>query len=126
MTEVERIEVVRKLARAWLHRSRWIRQAIDLLQLEYISYEEFCAHPHQCVARLSAIVPILRTADVGARIRVKISDAQPLDNKNALQIASLAHREAEAIAAELGADRELVAAFGYDADAATISRQAAT
>lgn len=113
-SENSRLEIVSKLADDWLFRSKWIKKWIDELQLVSFTYEEFCADPAACVARLAVDIPVLQTIDVGKRIKVKDYDEQGIVNQNIRQISNLTRKEIDAISEVLTKGHKLVSFFGYD------------
>lgn len=113
-TESEREEVVRKLATGWLDRSRWVRRWVQELKVVYFSYEEFCANPEDCIAKLTTSTPAFKTVNVDHTFQIKDYESQKLANQNARQIAVLSQREIDAISEQLRGDPALVQFFGYD------------
>jgi hypothetical protein len=118
-----RIQLVSKLARDWLSRSRMVKSCIEKNGAVSFSYEAFCADPNSCLAALVGTIPSLATIDVSRSIRVKDYQQQPLANQNSRQIKRLSAGEIRAIAKVLGSDPELVAFFGYDAKGSSVLEQ---
>ena len=95
MVEGWRIEILRKLARRWVHRSHYVRRRIEEHESLFFTYEQLCENPAAQMAKLTERLPVLSTIDWDRPIRVKGYEPQGLVNQNERQIGNLSPAERE-------------------------------
>lgn len=115
-SEQKRLVILERNAKAWIFRSRLLKEHIERYSPVTFTYEDFCRDPDGRVKEVVARVPELRGVDTTREIKVKDYRPQKIANQNPRQIENLLPAEKKAIAEILSSEEELLRFFGYTSE----------
>ncbi|MEM7391759.1 MAG: sulfotransferase [Verrucomicrobiota bacterium] len=116
MREPERIEMLKKLSRAWITRSTWLKQWIEQYRIMSLTYETFCEDPENALKKIAELLPFDAGFDPDRPVRVKDYPAQGIVNQNPRQVERLSKDERAVISEQLAEHEALVESFGYSVE----------
>ena len=79
----------------------------------FFTYEELCADPGACAAKIAELVPLLGDVDLSISVPVKGMYDEPLRNMNDQQIANLTDEDLRVANNVFGDSEDVFAHFGY-------------
>ncbi len=113
MSAEQRLEQLEQIAKAWLERSRKIRELTTRLDAPLLTYEQFCAHPRALAGKLQLHQDVVSTIQFDASVKVKDYPPQQIANQNSRQISQLSNNEIDAITRQLDTDKDLLEFYDY-------------
>lgn len=114
LDSVDRLQIVEKLAAAWLKRSRRIRQLVSRFEIPLITYEAFCRSPYLLLSKLHLPTGVAETINPEAEVKVKDYRAQKIIDQNERQIDRLTAEERRLIGNVLSEEKDLLEFFNYE------------
>lgn len=110
----QRKDLVRRLAKDWVERSKQIKALINKFEIPLVTYEAFCEKPLSLKEALNIPVEILNTINFDADVKVKDYSPQPIQNQNKKQINKLTSDDITVITNVLMGEQSLLDYFGYE------------
>jgi len=103
----------RQISQHWVRRTTFIRDYIEARNIEWFTYEQFCADTAACVAKLNRACPELTGINPRGEVKVKNYKPQPIIDQNPRQMALLQPGDIRAISATLAEHPQLLEFYGY-------------
>jgi hypothetical protein len=113
MNDDERISALTYLGDTWIKRSKTIREHILGINIQMITYEEFCNDPYAAMNKIQIPEGVLDSVNANAEVKVRDYKPQKIINQNIRQISTLKDNEISHVTKILNGENDLLSFYGY-------------
>jgi len=114
LSATKRKEVLVRLVKDWLTRSKKLRALITKHNIPLLTYEKFCENPASILQVLDLPDGVSDSININAEVKVKDYQVQAISNQNERQIKNLTSEDIRNISLILNTECELLRFFGYE------------